>query len=991
MQRRRTVGVTMMATREGTCKCLAVLALAALALSGSPRTSQAWKPYTHNFSANQAWADAVDDGSLTIRGRQYALRPEVVAALRDWPQFYNAGVVGPDGFPDLPYGQAVIHPFKTGEWLDHIFTKGWEAQADATLSAADKSKILAFSYGYLTHAAGDMWAHTLMNDFSGGVFPPVTEIFTSVPKATIAVRHLLLECYIGDATPGYDGNPERGPAPFGDVSDNSTPGYGFDAPHDFIYKTLVDPAAQTPILAHRGSYRRARGPLIGFFLELRDDLDDFAGDAPNPLEEAINEFDETIACLEDLAEACDFENPGDIIDCPKRIIECGFDFAVDSFEAFLAAAEAVTADVAHLVLDAYLIAWIDDINDGLRHWSELGLATTRGLFDPQARRDLQNEECASKGSEESTLRAQCEDDVRIVDVVLDQSDDFINAHLLSMIGLPDFVGDVRAIVGEISEDFEEILAVVSLPLNPLLEAQADLKEFIKDIIQDLIAAVIGIDIEALGEFLKSPSRFVCLDGTTFSLPVLGDVTIPLFSDGEHSRLDGILNLPDPHHTEELGLPAECGRLFDRAEFQVALFSAMQNTVTMSKLLLLDGTALNQLLTDLRGRQISTYGADENIMVKGLGSPTWLRLIDGDHAWRENGRPVFDTLDTRDAIVTGGFGTFPLWESCVLRPTFRDLFVDWENGSHNFPDLDDLESPDPDNDPNPPTSALARSGRFYDDGAHQFVAADNQLTHTAHDTPAGRSFPDGELGLQHRSYLDGTVPGAFTTTDQGATFSLVAPDGIYQIEYNSEDHCHTFVADAMDPEPTQTVTYVLDTTPPQATCATPPFGLTFDTDDLSAVHYSVSDGAIGSGVESFSSTLNCFEVLPGVVPISDGSVLDMYLLYPGTRTVAVTAADHLGNSGVSACTFEVHATTKSLINNLNRAWAEGKIKNRGLFNALMATLVAADRAKTSGKVQAELYSLDAFADQLEAQRGSGVDAVTANRFIAYARDLIALGG
>jgi hypothetical protein len=966
-----------------------VFVLAALALSAWPRTSEAWKPYTHNFSANQAWLDAVDDGSVTIQGRQYALRPELVAALRDWPQFYNAGVIGPDGFPDLTYGQAVIHPFKTGEWLGHVFAKGWEAQTDGSLSAEDKSKILAFTYGYLTHAAGDMWAHTLVNDFSGGVFPSVSEIFTSVPKAAIAMRHLILEGYIGDATPGYDGNPERGPAPLGDVSDDSTPSYAYDAPHNFIYKTLVDPAAATPIPAVRGSYSEARGPLIGFFLELRDDLDDFTGSAPNPLEEAINEFDETVACLDELAEDCDFEDLGDIIDCPAGIIECGFDFAVDSFEAFLAAAAAITEDLAHLVLDAYLNAWIADINDGLRDWSQLGLATTRGLFDPQARRDLQNEECASKGSEGSTLRAECEDGISITDVVFDQSDDFINEHLLSMIGLPDFVGEVREIVGEISEVFEDILAVVAMPLNPLLEAKADLEEFIEDQIQDMIAEVIGIDIEALEEFLKSTSRFVCLDGTTFSLPVLGDVTIPLFETGEHSRLDDILHLPEPHHVEELGLPAECGRFFDDTAFQIALFSAMQNTVTTSKLLLLDGPALNQLLTDLRGRDIATYGPNDNIMVKGLGSPTWLRLIDGDHAWRQDGQPVFGP---RAEIVTGGIGTFPLWESCVLRPTFRALYVDWENGSENFPDLGDEESPDPVNDPSPPTSTLARAGAFYDNGIHQFVASDNVFTHTAHDTPAGRSFPDDELELQHRFYLNGTAPAAFITTEQGATFSLAPPDGLYHIEYRSEDHCHTFAeSDAMLPEPTQLVSYVLDTTPPVTTCATPPFGLTFDTDDFSAVDYSISDGDLGSGVASSASTLDGFEVLPGIVPTSDGGVLDMYLLYPGTRTVAVTAADNLGNSGSTGCTFEVHATTKSLINNLNRAWTEGKIKNKGVFNSLLATLEAADRAKTRGSVGAELNALDAFADQLLAIRGDGIDAVTADRFIAYALDLIARGG
>ena len=38
------------------------------------------------------------------------------------------------------------------------------------------------------------------------------------------------------------------------------------------------------------------------------------------------------------------------------------------------------------VLDAYVAAWIDDIDAGLAAWPELGLATTLALFDPQTRR-----------------------------------------------------------------------------------------------------------------------------------------------------------------------------------------------------------------------------------------------------------------------------------------------------------------------------------------------------------------------------------------------------------------------------------------------------------------------------------------------------------------------------------------------------------------------------------------------------------------------------
>ena len=54
-------------------------------------------------------------------------------------------------------------------------------------------------------------------------------------------------------------------------------------------------------------------------------------------------------------------------------------------------------------------------------------------------------------------------------------------------------------------------------------------------------------------------------------------------------------------------------------------------------------------------------------------------------------PVAGWLDLKYAT---GTGNDPLWESDILRPVFRALFVDWQNGSLNFPDLGDTPSTDP---------------------------------------------------------------------------------------------------------------------------------------------------------------------------------------------------------------------------------------------------------------------------------------------------------
>jgi hypothetical protein len=987
---------------------LCVAATITLALALQPAAALAWKPYTHNTSAADAYADAVDDGFVTILGREYAVDPALLAALRSWPQFYNAGVIGPDGFPDVTYGQAIIHPSHTGAWLRHVLGRARAAQSDPALSATEKQKILAFSYGFLTHAAGDMWAHTFVNDFARGVFPAVGEILTDADKAGIAVRHLIVEAYVGDATPGYDGFQDaddprdpRGPAPGGDVSDDSTPAFPYDAPHDFVYRTLVDPAASTP--------SPERGPIIDFFLDLRSGLEAFVSINPDPIGDAVSAFDDLAADLMALEEDCNFEDfldgLHDLVACPAALLVLGFDVVIDSFEAFLAFVTGVLEEAALLVLDAYLNAWIDDIDDGLHDWSQLGLATTKGLFDTQTRRDLQNDECGFEPDESTLLRATCEDGVGMLDVVLDASDPFINDHLLSMLGAPDFVGGLREILQTVQEVVDDIIDALGAPLNPVREALLGIKAFIEDLLLDAIAGVLGVDIRTLADFLTHPSRFTCLDNVPLTLPPpLGATTIDLFPPGEHERLDTLLGfVGDAHHVAEPSLPPGCGRLQDAAETQYASLSALGNTVVTAKLLLLDGTELNRLLSEALGRQIDTYAADQNVMVAPLGNADppdepWLLSIDSDHAWRSDGHPRFcneggpclGAAEPRPESLNGGAGSFPIWESCVLRPVFPSLFRDWENDPDSFLELEDAVSADPVNDPLASTSTLDRAGISYFDGADTFVAGDNLFTVTAHDAPVGRAFRDDQLGLRRRFYTDPGNPGPWLLVAQGDAFSLGAPDGRYFIDIQSQDPCHGFSGQPEPAEPERTASFILDTTAPLVACATPPFGLEFDTDDVAIVDFAVADGSLGSGVAGQSATVDGFGGLPGVTPTADGASLDLSLFYPGTRTVAVSAADNLGNAGTAACTFELHATPQSMISNVQQALDQGLIRNGGIANSLISKLRAAERMHARGQHSTEHNVLQAFVNELQAQRGKGVDATIADRLIAFALDRIALG-
>jgi hypothetical protein len=208
---------------------------------------------------------------------------------------------------------------------------------------------------------------------------------------------------------------------------------------------------------------------------------------------------------------------------------------------------------------------------------------------------------------------------------------------------------------------------------------------------------------------------------------------------------------------------------------------------------------------------------------------------------------------------------------------------------------------------------------------------------------------------------------------------------------SGDHCHTLAeGDATPGEDTRTSEFVLDTAAPVTTCSTPPFGQVFDTDDVAVAGFSISDGALGSGIASSSATLDGYLAESGQTPIASGGTLDMYQLWPGTRTVAVSATDNLGNGTTSSCTFTIVPTTESILGNLERAGSDGMIRNAGLQNSLEAKLRAAAAAAERGQCHTENNILNAFLSHMQAQRGRGVDAGVADRLMAYVRDLLTRG-
>lgn len=984
-----------------------------------PDQAVAFKPYTHNWAGDNAYADAVDNCAVTIEDRDYNLHPKLCEALRLKRGHYNAGVVGPDGYPDVIMGQGVVHPEDTGKWLKHVLDKAWDAEGDPNVTGygeQEQLEILAFSYGFLTHAAGDMWAHTLVNDFAQGVFPSVTDIPSDPELAKIAFRHIIIEGYIGDATPGYDGNPARAQLPGhtnedGDpeYSDDSTPGIVYAVPPGkFIWDSFVGRNADANghlTLALDGQPTAARGELIEFFYDLRNDLYDEAGSFTT-LDSAIAGLNALLAQYAEFTTAC--SNPISL-DCLEWLVDTVYDTATEFLDAFTIAHQAAV----ELIIDAYMWQWIEDIEEGLKNWSNVGNAFTRGLFDPAAYREYQNEKCDQEEGDDVVEgpRATCEDSVDPLDTFLDvlgESWTTDEPHLLSMLGAPDIVGVAAEVVDQV-EDF--IDSLIDFP-NPLAAAQEALRQEIENRIKQMIKDTLGVDVDQLKEMLENPASM--LDAALPSPPFPPGII--LFNFGDHERLDEMLGLPDPgplgeHHTSG-------NRLEDDVEFSLDNFAPMKNTIVTSKLLLLGGDELNRALSDILGRKIESYGTGmrNNFMVDSLGGlpDPWLRSIDSDHAWRQDGLPVFcddgmsqgdcdqfartsDPHYNRSKDLRGGTGKMPVWESCVLRPAFAALFDDWENGDQQFPALGDRVSSDLASDNAAPRSYLMQvpGTAFYPHpNGRNFVGGDNAFTISAHDdvTP-NKGFADSELGIRYRVTPPGGAIGPWLSATQGQQLSIGGSgDGKYVIDVEAEDPCHTFATDDVgNGGPTASFEYWLDTTPPKLTCGEPPYNQDWITDQFATADWTLDDGPDGSGVDESetSAQVDGYVTVDGTDDVTVGYVYDMYLFYPGTRTTSVTASDNIGNTATNPCTFYLYATPDSLIKNLNRAKAEGDVPLNDVYTGGMDKLIQIKRQHEKAKHETEWNVLDAYAELMEGQRGHGIDLDVANRFIAYSLERIAL--
>jgi len=325
--------------RLAACLVLSVLLVALPA--------RAWKPITHVYLAEKAREELVaNNGSITLHrtdfsGRQqtsvigtYPVSSSIYQALRDYPAYFRAGVLGPDAYPDMLFGQSVIHPSTeeggsdTEPWLRHLYSR------------ANTPQERAFVMGFLSHAAGDMFAHTFVNHYALGPF--------SFNNGN-ATRHILTEGHVGRRTPFLGDQPQADWARY--TIDTS-------AVNTFIHDNMIDARRSRDGSWSNDVWKLTRNTravsLPRLFTELR------AG-----LEDKVDAYYAHVRWLREQIRYHDDRCGWRFWHCAQATYYRGLLFG---YRVFLS------------LPIQYVEAWVQDINRGLRAWPATSTEVARNLF-----------------------------------------------------------------------------------------------------------------------------------------------------------------------------------------------------------------------------------------------------------------------------------------------------------------------------------------------------------------------------------------------------------------------------------------------------------------------------------------------------------------------------------------------------------------------------------------------------------------------------------
>lgn len=611
-------------------KCLIGVLLVVLIVLASFNSLSvlALKPKQHIGLGNGVLKDLEEmNGWLLIDGNQYEACPLVYEAIKRFPSYYKMGLIGPDGFPDIVFGQGIIHPDSVGDadhywgdgkswsndWLEALLShvaSDYDAYASNYINTYHNGyvpspfeddlclKELAFTYGYITHAAGDMFGHTWVNRYVGGPWEWNDN----------AIRHVIVEAYLGQkmATlfyPTYGGGTSYGinydRIFTGDnvAQDEARDNFAEDDDfQQFLFNTFYrGPAADA--LVSGGGMRTLTFRLINLFVGLEDSINGW-----------LAEFDK------------------DIVD------------------------RAWWAWPPHgYIVEGFLELWKLKIEEFFSYWMNLQSKIAYEMFAENIFDGL------------STIK----------NAVTDLSTDGFIYKCASAI-LPPNPLDLVGLVGDVTSFFTDLLWEKSGLKHLWLEMLDWIKEQAIDILNDIVKGAFGVTLDELQTIITD-----ALTGEAFSpswpLKLIAN-NLPLDIDPHWERA------PFGYNTKQM-IDDELAYATPPPDYLGIFpekFSVTYNIITIGKMILLPGPELNRLLADhgYSPNGANWYDGGFGCTYSSLLDPGmcvmlgFIKSLDGSYQWM----PVAPTSGklTSDG-KSYGLG-MPLWQDVAARErVFKKIF------------------------------------------------------------------------------------------------------------------------------------------------------------------------------------------------------------------------------------------------------------------------------------------------------------------------------
>lgn len=248
--------------------------------------------------------------------------------------------------------------------------------------------------------------------------------------------------------------------------------------------------------------------------------------------------------------------------------------------------------------------WVDDIDSGLRAWPRFSDEIAKSLVISSQKVDTQQAQAIAEK--------------------------YVYDHLLSMAGAPDALGATVSFI-------DRVLSAI-LPTF-LVEAISDMK---KDLLNYLLKNTFGLTIDEIKGYLTNPELY--------------------FNSVMNSGGGGEKTTLGKFNAEQLKI-FDSGYSNPKEKFNYEKVPAAYNTVTMTKLLLMSPSGINQMLKDLgSSSQLNTPNAM-------LG---FIRTLDGDNQWYKNDNKMILAQDcnTYEKVFMRQTGQIRS-DACVLLGSVRN--------------------------------------------------------------------------------------------------------------------------------------------------------------------------------------------------------------------------------------------------------------------------------------------------------------------------------